>query len=89
MLALHLLQSALVHVNTLLLQAVLEDPEFHDLLDRRAETRHLASFSVTPWHPRGVAALGSQDPPSLLLKTARGRTGRGARDYPRRLLRPC
>jgi TnpA family transposase len=33
MLALHLLQSALVHVNTLLLQAVLEDPAFHDLLD--------------------------------------------------------
>jgi hypothetical protein len=31
--ALHLLQSALVHVNTLLLQSVLEDPEFHDLLD--------------------------------------------------------
>lgn len=39
MLALHLLQSALVHVNTLLLQAVLEVPEFHDSLndiDRRA-----------------------------------------------------
>lgn len=33
MLALHLLQSALVHVNTLLLQAVLEQAEFHDLLD--------------------------------------------------------
>ena len=33
MLALHLLQSALVHVNTLLLQAVLEDPGFHDSLD--------------------------------------------------------
>ena len=34
MLALHLLQSALVHINTLLLQAVLEDPEFHDLGSR-------------------------------------------------------
>jgi Tn3 transposase DDE domain len=33
MLALHLLQSALVHVNTLLLQAVLVDPEFANLLD--------------------------------------------------------
>ncbi len=33
MLALHLLQSALVHINTLLLQAVLEVlPEFHDLI---------------------------------------------------------
>ena len=28
MLALHLLQSAIVHINTLLLQAVLEDPSF-------------------------------------------------------------
>jgi Tn3 transposase DDE domain len=32
MLALHLLQSALVHINTLLLQAVLEVSEFHDLI---------------------------------------------------------
>lgn len=39
MLALHLLQSAKVHINTLLLQAVLENPEFHDLVgdnERRA-----------------------------------------------------
>ncbi|MEV0089432.1 Tn3 family transposase [Saccharopolyspora sp. NPDC050642] len=38
---LHLLQSALVHVNTLLLQAVLEVPRFHDLIgpdERRALT---------------------------------------------------
>ncbi len=41
MLALHLLQSALVHINTLLLQAVLEAPEFHDSIgpdERRALT---------------------------------------------------
>ena len=41
MLALHLLQSALVHINTLLVQAVLEVPEFHDLIgedERRALT---------------------------------------------------
>ena len=41
MLALHLLQSALVHINTLLLQAVLEVAEFHDLVgadERRALT---------------------------------------------------
>jgi TnpA family transposase len=40
-LALHLLQSALVHINTLLLQAVLEVPQFHDLIgedERRALT---------------------------------------------------
>jgi len=38
---LHLLQSALVHINTLLIQAVLEVPEFHDLIgedERRALT---------------------------------------------------
>jgi len=41
MLALHLLQSALIHVNTLLLQRVLAEPEWHDRLsedDRRALT---------------------------------------------------
>ena len=41
MLALHLLQSALVHINTLLLQAVLEVPEFHNSIgddERRALT---------------------------------------------------
>jgi Tn3 transposase DDE domain len=41
MLALHLLQSALVHINTLLVQAVLEVPQFHDLIgedERRALT---------------------------------------------------
>ena len=41
MLALHLLQSALVHINTLLMQAVLEVPQFHDLIgedERRALT---------------------------------------------------
>lgn len=41
MLALHLLQAALVHVNTLLLQSVLEQPRFHDRMtenDRRALT---------------------------------------------------
>jgi hypothetical protein len=45
MLALHLLQSALVHINTLLLQAVLAVPEFHDSVgpdERRALTRLLA-----------------------------------------------
>ena len=41
MLALHLRQAALVHINTLLLQAVLEVPEFHDSIgddERRALT---------------------------------------------------
>nr|WP_285488261.1 Tn3 family transposase [Amycolatopsis taiwanensis] len=34
MLALHLLQSVLVHIDTLLLQAVLEVPQFHDGVGR-------------------------------------------------------
>jgi len=41
MLALHLLQSALVHISTLLLQSVLETPRFHDSIgpdERRALT---------------------------------------------------
>lgn len=35
MLALHLLQSALIHINTLLLQAVLEVPQFQDSIAPR------------------------------------------------------
>lgn len=41
MLALHLLQSALVHLNTILIQRVLSDPEWADRLshdDRRGLT---------------------------------------------------
>ena len=52
MLALHLLQSALVHVNTLLLQAVLEDPAFHDLLDT-ADRRGLSPLFWTHINPYG------------------------------------
>jgi len=52
MLALHLLQSALVHVNTLLLQAVLEDPEFHDLLDD-VDRRALSPLFWTHINPYG------------------------------------
>jgi TnpA family transposase len=52
MLALHLLQSALVHVNTLLLQAVLEHPEFHDLLDD-VDRRALSPLFWTHINPYG------------------------------------
>jgi TnpA family transposase len=52
MLALHLLQSALVHVNTLLLQAVLEDPDFHDLLDDN-DRRGLSPLIWTHINPYG------------------------------------
>lgn len=52
MLALHLLQSALVHVNTLLLQAVLEDSVFHDSLDN-VDRRALSPLFWTHINPYG------------------------------------
>ena len=52
MLALHLLQSALVHVNTLLVQAVLEDPVFHDSLDEH-DRRALSPLFWTHINPYG------------------------------------
>jgi TnpA family transposase len=51
MLSLHLLQSALVHINTLLLQAVLEVPEFHDSIgphEQRALTPRCSGPTSTP-----------------------------------------
>ena len=52
MLALHLLQSALVHVNTLLVQTVLETPEFHDRMGE-AERRGLSPLFWTHVNPYG------------------------------------
>jgi len=52
MLALHLLQSALVHINTLLLQAVLEVPQFHDLIGED-ELRGLTTLFWTNINPYG------------------------------------
>lgn len=50
MLALHLLQSALVHVNTLLVQTVLETPAFHDRMgaDERRGLSHCSGPTSTP-----------------------------------------
>ncbi len=52
MLALHLLQSALVHINTLLVQAVLEIPQFHDSLEG-ADRRALSPLFWTHINPYG------------------------------------
>ena len=52
MLSLHLLQSALVHINTLLLQAVLEVPEFHDSIGPN-ERRGLTPLFWTHINPYG------------------------------------
>ncbi len=56
MLALHLLQSALVHINTLLLQAVLEDPKFHDLMGPN-EQRGLSPLFWSNINPYGKFTL--------------------------------
>jgi hypothetical protein len=50
-LALHLLQSSVVHINTLLLQRVLQDPEFRNLMgdnERRALSA-LFWFNINPY----------------------------------------
>lgn len=64
MLALHLLQSALVHINTPLLQAVLEVPEFHDLIgeDERRALIPLFWSKINPYRrvpPRHGHPIGS------------------------------
>jgi len=51
-LALHLLKSALVHVNTLLMQEVLADPKLADRLTE-ADRRALSPLFWTPVHPYG------------------------------------
>ncbi|AXQ53197.1 hypothetical protein D0C37_31990 [Streptomyces koyangensis] len=52
MLALHLLQSALVHVNTLLMQQVLADPKWADMLTN-ADRRALSPLFWTHVNPYG------------------------------------
>ena len=52
LLALHLLQSTLGHVNTVLVQAVLEVPEFHDLIGPD-ERRGLTPLFWSNIHPYG------------------------------------
>ncbi|MEB3371794.1 Tn3 family transposase [Saccharopolyspora mangrovi] len=52
MLALHLLQSALVHVNTLLLQQVLAEPAWADTLDE-ADRRGLTPLFWSNINPYG------------------------------------
>jgi hypothetical protein len=49
--ALHLGQSALVHINTLFVQAVLEIPEFHDLIG--PDERVVAAFGYYLWGGTG------------------------------------
>ncbi|WP_062006634.1 Tn3 family transposase [Arthrobacter alpinus] len=56
MLALHLLQSSLVLVNTLMLQEVLEDPTFHDLLTPE-DWRGLSPLFWTHINPYGRFTL--------------------------------
>ena len=50
MLSLHLLQSALVHINTLFLQAVLEVPEYHDGIgpNKKQDSHRCSGPTSTP-----------------------------------------
>lgn len=57
MLALHLIQSALVHVNTLLMQQVLADPRWADQLTE-ADRRALSPLFWTHVNPYGRFELG-------------------------------
>ncbi|WP_369410368.1 Tn3 family transposase [Nocardia panacis] len=50
--ALHLLQSSLVHINTLLLQRVLQDPEFCNLMGDN-ERRALSALFWSNINPYG------------------------------------
>ncbi len=56
MLALHLLQSSLVLVNTLMLQTVLEVPEFNELLEQE-DRRGLTPLFWTHINPYGRFTL--------------------------------
>jgi hypothetical protein len=72
MLALHLLQSALVHINTLLLQAVCEVPEFHDSIG--GERRALPLLCWSPINPYGRFRLNMD---THLDLSGAGSTGAG------------
>jgi hypothetical protein len=68
MLALHLLQSALVHVNTLLLQQVLADPKWADMLTD-ADRRALSPLFWTHVNPYGRFELDMNSRLELDLAT--------------------
>ncbi|WP_331746181.1 transposase (plasmid) [Streptomyces sp. NBC_00846] len=69
MLALHLLQSALVHVNTLLMQEVLADPKWADKLTA-ADRRALSPLFWTHVNPYGRFELGMNSRLDLELAAA-------------------
>ncbi|WP_405691250.1 Tn3 family transposase [Streptomyces sp. NBC_00057] len=85
MLALHLLQSALVHVNTLLMQQVLADPKWADTLtdaDRRALLplfwTHVNPYGRFELDMNSRLDLGLDLPPAATVPGPRASEGRGA-----------
>ncbi len=76
MLALHLLQSALVHVNTLLLQSVLEDPRFAGLLDE-VDRRALSPLFWSHINPYGRFRLDMDTRLDLGATATASRSGIG------------
>ncbi|GAB7028572.1 Tn3 family transposase [Streptomyces sp. NPDC021749] len=85
MLALHLLQFALVHVNTLLMQQVLADPKWADTLTD-ADRRALSPLFWTHVNPYGRFELdmdsrldlGLELAPAATVPGPRASVGRGA-----------
>lgn len=87
MLALHLLQSALVHVNTLLMQEVLADPKWAGKLTN-ADRRALSPLFRTHVNPYGRFELDMNSRLDLDLSTRPALPGprplRGRQQAPRR-----
>ncbi|MEV5441000.1 Tn3 family transposase [Streptomyces sp. NPDC052644] len=85
MLALHPLQSALVHVNTLLMQQVLADPQWADTLTD-ADRRALSPLFWTHVNPYGRFELDMNSrldlrlelPPAATVPRPRAPEGQGA-----------
>ncbi|MEU0744433.1 Tn3 family transposase [Streptomyces sp. NPDC006134] len=84
MLALHLLRSALVHVNTLLMQQVLADPKWADTLtdaDRRALSplfwTHVNPYGRFELDMNSRLVLGLESTPAATVPGPRASEGRG------------
>ena len=77
MLALHILQAALVYINTLMIQDILAEPEWHDVLtaeDQRGLTAlfwaHVRTYGEITLNMTKRLALSGGDTAELDLKSA-------------------
>ncbi|MGY2093594.1 hypothetical protein, partial [Nocardia gipuzkoensis] len=70
MLALHLLQSSLVHINTLLLQQVLEDPMFREMMGATNDARCSGPTSILMAGSAGHGPASGHDHQASCLSSA-------------------